>query len=284
MKDIFWGFAFLLVLAGAFATYRFLTVQQPRVVEQTGADSSAPEQPPETPKILYPIAESPDSPQSGVTKSPDDVSVEKNNGNIVQSPVQVIQLPLLDESDGPLLESLSQLVSTEKFRSLFNLTNIVRRFVTTVDNLSRKNIPQKYLITKPVSGRFVTRSEADVVYLDKKNYSRYQPLISLLDSLDLEKLVAVYIHFYPLFQEAYEDLGYPSAYFNDRLIKVIDQLVATPEIRTPVKLVRPRILFQYADPELEQLSSGQKILIRIGPDNAGKVKESLQRVRKLLLR
>lgn len=279
MKDILWVFAFLLVLAGAVAAYRFLTAQQPRTVEQPASEIRVPEQPEDTPVIHYPV---PENPEPVITKNHTEESVEENKGEEIQAPEQVTELPALDESDEPLLESLSQLMAIEQFRSLFNLNYIVNRFVTTVDNLSRKTIPRKYLSTQPVAGRFVTHSKGGVVYLDEKNYDRYQPLVSLLESVDLEKLVAVYIHFYPLFQEAYEDLGYPSAYFNDRLIEVIDELLATPEIHTPVKLVRPRILFKYADPGLEQLSSGQKILIRIGADNADKVKESLYKVRILL--
>ena len=38
----------------------------------------------------------------------------------------------------------------------------------------------------------------------------------------------MYKQYYPLFQQAYVDLGYPEGYFNDRLVEVIDHLLATP--------------------------------------------------------
>jgi len=37
--------------------------------------------------------------------------------------------------------------------------------------------------------------------------------------VDAKKLVSVYVHLYPLFQQAYVGLGYPDGYFNDRLVQ-----------------------------------------------------------------
>ena len=98
-----------------------------------------------------------------------------------------------------------------------------------------------------------------------------------------DQLVAFYLYYYPLIQTAYEDLGYPSAYFNDRLIDVIDQLLRTPVTSGQIRLVRPRVLYKYADPDLEALSAGQKVLIRIGPHNASRVKKKLRELRRGLV-
>ena len=51
----------------------------------------------------------------------------------------------------------------------------------------------------------------------------------------------------------------------------------------PVKLVRPKVLYQFADPELEGLSAGQKIMVRMGPENAAKVKAKLREIRRELV-
>lgn len=103
--------------------------------------------------------------------------------------------------------------------------------------------------------------------------------MQLVESIDSEQLVSLYVRFYPLFQQAYEELGYPSAYFNDRLVEVIDHLLEAPDIQQPVRLVRPRVLYQFADPQLEALSAGQKVLIRVGPDNAARLKAKLGELR-----
>jgi hypothetical protein len=95
----------------------------------------------------------------------------------------------------------------------------------------------------------------------------------------MQQVAAVYVHFYPLFQEAYQDLGYPNGYFNDRLVQVIDSLLATPQPAAPIQLVRPNVMYTFADPALESRPAGQKLLIRMGPDNAAIIKAKLTELR-----
>ena len=97
--------------------------------------------------------------------------------------------------------------------------------------------------------------------------------------MDSEALVAAYVQYYPLFQEAFQELGYPSGYFNDRLVEVIDHLLATPDIDEPILLHKPKVVYQYSDPQLELLSAGQKIMLRIGSDNAVIIKQKLAEIR-----
>ncbi len=284
MKDILLVLAFLFVVAGAVAAYQYITGENTPVIEQISSEDSIPESPIETPIIRFPVPARPETIEPAIPNKRDDIPVQEEESAQVQATETAQSLPGLDESDNHVLESLSALIANKAFSSLFNINYIIRRFVTTVDNLSRKSIPRKYLSTLPVAGQLQTATDGGVLYLNENNYNRYLPLVRLLESVDIEQLVSVYIHFYPLFQVAYEDLGYPSAYFNDRLIDVIDLLLATPDISRPIQLVRPRIMYQYADPELEKLASGQKIIIRMGQTNAAIVKTRLLMVRKLLAR
>jgi hypothetical protein len=61
---------------------------------------------------------------------------------------------------------------------------------------------------------------------------------------------------------------------------VIDHLLATPEVAGPIKLTQPGVFYQYADPSIEERSSGQKLLIRLGSNNAAVVKDKLRALRK----
>jgi hypothetical protein len=90
----------------------------------------------------------------------------------------------------------------------------------------------------------------------------------------------LYVRFYPLCQQAYVDLGYPNGYFNDRLVEVIDHLLAAPEMTGPIKLTVSHVLYEYADPEIEARSAGQKLLIRMGAENAAQVKAKLREIRR----
>ena len=105
--------------------------------------------------------------------------------------------------------------------------------------------------------------------------------------------VALYTRIYPTLQRAYEELGYPKAYLNDRLVEVIDQLLATPEIDVPLQVrlptiegplrpARPWVLYEFVDPELRSLTSGQKALLRMGSVNERRIKVRLAEIRRLL--
>jgi hypothetical protein len=118
--------------------------------------------------------------------------------------------------------------------------------------------------------------------IDTGNYRRYNAVVDMITGADLQAVVELYRRYYPLFQDAYVDLGYPDGYFNDRLVEVIDHLLQTPEISDPVALVQPHVLYQYADPALESLSSGQKLLLRMGNAHAARIKNTLSEFRALI--
>jgi len=53
-----------------------------------------------------------------------------------------------------------------------------------------------------------------------------------------------------------------------------------PDIRGPLKPTRPWVLYRFSDPALEGLSSGQKILLRVGRENEKRLKSKLVEIRK----
>ena len=135
----------------------------------------------------------------------------------------------------------------------------------------------------PVPGRFATANAARGLSIARDNADRYSPFIKAAESIDTERLVQFYVRLYPLFQQAYVELGYPNGYFNDRLISVLDHLLAAPEPKAPIYLAQPKVMFEFADPEFEDLSAGQKILVRIGTDNEMRLKMKLRQVRAALI-
>jgi len=192
-------------------------------------------------------------------------------------------LPKLQESDMPMAEILGRLFADQKLDRFFMLEHFIERFVVMVDNLPRPQLPKTHRPIKQTPGRFLARGERGQMTIDPANYQRYTPLVKMLAALDTRQTVAVYKRLYPLFQEAYENLGYPDAYFNDRLVEVIDHLLATPQVVDPVYLVQPKALYLFADPDMESLSAGRKILIRCGPENAIQIKSILRDYRRELV-
>jgi hypothetical protein len=97
-----------------------------------------------------------------------------------------------------------------------------------------------------------------------------------------EQFAESYRRHYPLFQEAWRQMGYADGEFNDRLLEIIDELLATPQVADPVDLIKPEAFYLFSDPELEALPAGQKILIRMGNANAERVKSKLSEIREAL--
>lgn len=191
-------------------------------------------------------------------------------------------LPALENSDETLLEALTGFFGKKAIQEFFDVKEIVRRFVVTVDNLPRQKVPLRYRLFKPVAGQFLATGEGDNYLTNPDNYRRYKSYVLLAEAVDARKLVAVYTRFYPLFQQEYMNLGYPKGYFNDRLVEAIDDMLAAPEIPGRIKLVRPKVMYLFADPALEELSAGQKIMIRMGVENATRVKARLRELRQEL--
>ena len=187
-------------------------------------------------------------------------------------------LPALDQSDAPMLKVLSEVLGN-KWLPLLLPEHLIHNIVVTVDNLPRKTLPASVVPLKRVRGSLIVSGEGGERTISPHNQERYGPYIKLFEAVDSEKLLAAYRRFYPLFQRAYEDIGYPNAYFNDRLVDAIDDLLAAPEIDGPIRLVQPKVLYQFADPDLAGRSAGQKIMIRMGQDNAVRLKAKLREIR-----
>jgi hypothetical protein len=192
-------------------------------------------------------------------------------------------LPALADSDAAALAALGGLMAGTDPATYFVSEFLVQRLVTTLDNLPKASLPRNAYAARPIGGT-LTVAEADGRrWLDAANYARYDTAVAVFEGADSRQLVAAYVRFYPLFQQAWTELG-TGGQFNDRLVQVIDHVLAAPEIAGPIELVpiegKPRLAF--ADPRLEGASVGHKAMLRIGPDHAARVKTKLRQLRDLL--
>jgi hypothetical protein len=183
-------------------------------------------------------------------------------------------LPTLDGSDAMARESLVDLLGRPAFDRMVIPVQLVRRIVATVDNLPRPTAPRRAIPLSPVPGAFTPEGG---------NAARYTPYVRVFESIDTGALVQRYVRTYPLFQRAYEELGFPGRYFNDRLIEAIDDLLAAPEPAIAPILAQSKVLYEFVDPELEGRSAGQKILLRMGVENTLRVKAKLREIRRELV-
>ncbi|MGP1679317.1 MAG: DUF3014 domain-containing protein [Burkholderiales bacterium] len=201
----------------------------------------------------------------------------------------------MEQADDFVKERITELLGARTVLAYLQIDNFARRAVATVDNLARSFTPPGIWPIHPMPGRFAVETGKDGSVIGATNAARYAPFVTLVESVDSGRAVALYRQLYPLFQRAYEGLGYPGKYFNDRLVAVIDLLLDTPEpsgalkvevpeIRGPLKPTRPWVLYRFSDPALEGLASGQKMLLRVGRENEKRLKSKLAEIRKLVAR
>jgi len=193
-------------------------------------------------------------------------------------------LPPLGESDTAAAEALASLLPQNRLPEFLVPKTLIRHVVATIDNLPRDKVAMSLWPVKPAGGTFIVANTPNGKVVAPENSVRYTPYVRWMESIDSHKLAAVYVRFYPLLQDAYKELGYPKGYFNDRLVTVIDHLLATPEVPGAIRLEQPKVLYEFADPVLKATSSGQQILLRMGNENALKVKAKLRELRKEITR
>ena len=222
------------------------------------------------------------------TTTPDDAAEDTGPRYPMPEPLgdpvtgELVELPPLEDSDAYFLLEVGSTFGSA-IEALLVREAVIDRLVATIDNLPRGQLPDQIRPVGQLEAPFRPDVGAeDTTILSYSSFARYEALVAYLYYADLDSVYDMYRRFYPLFQSAYERLGYPNAYFNDRLIEVIDHLVATPEPAGPIVLVRPNVLYEFADPDLEALSSGQKLMLRMGPDNAATTKRILQKFRERL--
>jgi len=193
-------------------------------------------------------------------------------------------LPALNESDGPLAEELGAVVGKKSIDRFLVPEQLVRHIVVTVDNLPRTKVAVEQRPVKATAGETVTVANGDTITLSADNYARYASLIKIVQNTNTQQLGALYLRYYPLFQQAYEELGHPNSVFNTRLLEVIRHLLATPDPPLEIRLTQPSVQYKFADERLEKLSAGQKVLIRMGRDNAQVVNWCARRIRRTATR
>jgi hypothetical protein len=206
-------------------------------------------------------------------------------------------LPALAESDDEALRSLSEVVDgTTPVERYVVEEDVIARIVATVDALDGKQVPEAIQAVQGPGGAFeatpddqpdevILNDLGDPVpqfQLNPANYRRYTPYVAMLESVNADGLARAYRAYQPLFEEAFDQLGYPDSDFEERLLKVIDDALAAPEPERPLQLIKPEAYFLFADEDLEALNAAQKVMLRMGPDNAARVKAKLAEIRAAL--
>ena len=190
-----------------------------------------------------------------------------------------VQVAPADAGEAAVNKELAKNWPLAQLRKYFNLQEQARRLVITVDNLPREHVPSQLRVTRGVPELLRVQKDGETITLDPSNYERYDRIIGYVEKMDARKIGRLYAKFYPLLQRTYEETGFPEERFHDRVLAALDDMMDAPRPTGPIRLVQPKVLYRFEDDHLENLSAGQKIMIRVGPDNAARLRKVLARVR-----
>jgi hypothetical protein len=239
-----------------------------------------------------PVAETPTPPAVQAPSEPEPVIQHPVEPPVAASTADSTPLPALADADPYVSDRLTELLGSANVLRFLQIDEFVRRAAATVDNLGRSHAPVMSWPVSPTPGRFAVAKSADgaAETIHPDNSARYAPFVRFVEAVDTGQAVALYRRLYPLFQQTHEALGFSGRYFNDRLVQVLDLLIATPvpaappavvlvEVRGDVQSTRPWVRYEFADPKLQSLAAGQKMLLRMGADNQRRLQAKLVDIR-----
>lgn len=191
-----------------------------------------------------------------------------------------IELPPLDQSDA-LVRTLVQGLSSHPSVAAWLATDgLIRNFTVVVSNIAVGKTPVQHLKVLKPGDRFRASARAGDLRIDAASYRRYDNIAAAVGALDAQSAARLYATLKPRIEEAARELGEPEP-FDGTLEAAIVQLVRVPLSSLPDDpQVRPKgaDAYEYVDPALESLSSAQKVLMRMGPQNARVVQGKLREI------
>lgn len=154
----------------------------------------------------------------------------------------------------------------------------IRKWVMTIDLLADGKIPKRYRPLDFPLEKFKIDQNKNSKVMSATNFSRMNPVIETITATDPEKLSQYYKQWLPLLETAYQELGKKGS-FDQRFKQAITQILASEPLKEKHTLIRPSVVYQFAEKPLEQASDVDKILWRLGPNNSERVQLFLRELR-----
>jgi len=202
---------------------------------------------------------------------PDVIIVEEVPAEVIEEEVVVANpLPSLNESDDWLKLKLAEVTLRKNLLSLVIDEDMIRRFVVFTDNFSQGDIAYDHSPFVLPKAKFMpylkNKSNPSTWQWNEGATKRFALYVDLLRSMDSDSLVQWYMEIKPLIDEAYNELGYEDDFTNtlqDAITRVLDMELP----KSAMNLIRPSVMYKFADQEIEGLPQADKLLLRLGKDN-----------------
>jgi len=195
---------------------------------------------------------------------------------VTEAPPAVV-LPELAASDDFVLAEVDSWQLPEAW---LRRSDLLSRASVVLMNAASGRIPSRQVSFLVPVDSYPVQQAGEQYFVDPNGYGRYDPYIAILEGIDPAELAAFLRLVDPLLVQALAQLGVrerPQALLADAIGRV-ERIAGLPP--GPVELLRPSVMYTYADPELEALPDLDKQLLRMGHQNISRIKSYLSDFKK----
>ena len=228
--------------------------------------------------------------QPSVEPAPMPIEAEAPAAPIAAPPVTEVQpkippAPVVSEETGDhyARESIDAVNGGKALAHFVAGDYVVERAVAIIDALRRGEVPYKLLPVGKPSTTFPISDNGLRVTLDTAGFSRYDGFAQWVGGLDTPALVSLLNDYEMIATQALTRMGVTDFDIRSALLAATTQILSTPQVSVDAELMRREANWVYMDPELEALSSLQKQILRMGPENADIVQQKARDIRGALL-
>jgi hypothetical protein len=108
--------------------------------------------------------------------------------------------------------------------------------------------------------------------MDPAGFARYDGLTNTLSSLDVNTTITLFREYQSTIEQAWQALGYTDNSVEPALLEALELIMLTPDIQVDARLLKDEANWIYEDESLEKLPALQKQIMRMGPENAERLK------------
>ncbi|MEQ1485541.1 DUF3014 domain-containing protein [Methyloglobulus sp.] len=185
----------------------------------------------------------------------------------IDQPVLQSGQPDLLSSDGYVRQEIVNI--SPGLSEWFSADQLLRRYVVIANDFAQGSRISKHMSILRFNEPFVVEQQGENgLYISPKSFTRYNKLAQTVQAINTKAAVAVYQKFRPLMLQVFAEFSYPKDFTLETIIKkAAGEIIAAPVIEGQISLIRPSVLYKFADPKLEALNDVQKQMIRMGPEN-----------------
>ena len=228
--------------------------------------------------------------QPSVEPAPMPIEAEAPAAPIAAPPVTEVQpkippAPVVSEETGDQYarESIDAVNGGKALAQFVAGDYVVERAVAIIDALRRGEVPYKLLPVGKPSTTFPISDNGLRVTLDTAGFSRYDGFAQWVGRLNTPALVSLLNDYEMIATQALTRMGVTDFDIRSALLAATTQILSTPQVSVDAELMRREANWVYMDPELEALSSLQKQVLRMGPENADIVQQKARDIRGAML-